>query len=132
MNTRTYTDSDIIQCRLLYTALIKAALIAWGRGYPAANPHCDPFKLSKDKARIVAQIVAHFDDSPGPRENGTLSAAPSPIPGDAGQIAPILESIAALHRAVTRSGQKYARQIAGETELETMKNLIAFFTECPQ
>ena len=134
MTTATSEGRDIVQARLLYTALIKAVLIAWTKGYPVAKPEESVWTISKDKEQIVRQIVGFFNSVPAPGANGLAGSYGhvDSIPDEAAQIAPVLEAIAELHRAVAHSGQKYAKQIAGETELETIKNLIAFFTDCPQ
>jgi hypothetical protein len=133
MPVRSQEDQEIVQSRLLYTALIKSALIAWTRGYEPANPHISPFVLSENKQAIIDSIVSYFNAMPGNAENGVVGkyAELEPPEGDAEQIAHVLDAISILHVAVRHSGQKYARQIAGDTELETIKNLIAFFEDRP-
>jgi hypothetical protein len=134
MPMRSQEDQEIVQARLLYTALIKAVLIAWGRGYSVANPHQNPFALSENKQFIIDSIVSYFNAVPAENGNGLHGryAVETLAKVDAEQIAPALEAISALHKAVKHSGQKYARDIAGETEIETIKNLIAFFNERPE
>jgi len=133
MPIRTQENQGIVQARLLYTALIKAVLIAWTSGYPIANPHKDVFAVSADKQGIIDALVTYFNAVPGASSNGVL-AEYSCIPDvndDAEQIAPILRSIASLHKAITHSGQTCARRIAGVNEIDTLMNLIAFFNERP-
>jgi len=134
MPIRSQEDHEIVQARLLYTALIKAALIAWGRGYAVANPHKDATTLSANKQVIVDSLVAYFKAVPNDVRNGLVGTygATAKKLDDADQIVPVLEAISSLHAAVKHSGQKYATQIAGATEIETLRNLIAFFKDCPE
>ena len=74
MPVRSQEDQQIVQARLLYTALIKAVLIAWGRGFSVANPHRDPFALSDNKQAIIDAIVEYFEMVPAESTNGLVGS----------------------------------------------------------
>jgi hypothetical protein len=131
---RSKHDQDIVQARLLYTALIKAMLIAWAKGCPIANPHKRVYELSDDKTLIINALLTYFNEVPCEIESEAAlpPVAPREPLTDAEQLTPVLTAISDLHNAVRKSGQIYASDLVGETENETVKNLIDFFTNPPE
>ncbi len=124
MPIRTKEAQEIVNSRLLYTALMKAVLIAWTQGCPIAKPPLKVYELSANKDLIIRALLSYFD--------GELSDYGSwqteGLDDEVEQIAPVLRAITAVHESIKGSSQKFAPDLIGETENKTVKNLIDFFT----
>jgi len=134
MPLRSQEDQELILIRILYTALIKAVLVAWKHGCPVANPHADIRFLSRNNHLIIDSIVSYFNSVPLPKgiEYHEQYDTEYFLPEGAEQLIPMYEAISQLHHAVIYSDHKHARRIAGETKYDTISNMIVFFNDQPE
>ena len=129
MSIRDENERSIVRGRLLYTALIETVLFCWNHGCSIANPHKDIRFLARNNRLVMDLLTAYFNAAPPPSEGGLGLGDDVSLPGDAAHLAPIFSSISGLHRAVLSSDRACARQIAGKSPYETVRNLILFFEE---
>jgi len=126
-------DKDLVQVRILYTALIKTVLIAWRQGYAVANPQMDVRYLARNNHLVINAIVSYFQSVPLPVgiKSKEISISDFLLPDGAEQLIPMADAISKMHYSVIHSGQKYANRITGKNSFDTIRNMIIFYEEQP-
>jgi hypothetical protein len=120
---------EILRTRILFNALIKTVLFCWNHGCPIGNPNKDIRFLARNKHLVTDSLVNYFRDASSPVEDMGKEKICLSITDDIQQLTPFSSTIQNLHDAVMESSRLCARQIIGNTPLDTLQNMILFFEQ---